>query len=170
MEQISRQFAVEEVRKMAYQFADLYFAFVAELRGRLGDEETRRIAEQVLFTRAKERAEAMIARAEKEGLPRVPENITKTSDVPYLGWDKSLGCEHCPYGAAWNKRIAAHPWFRPYARLYCDVTDTTIAEIFTGSYSHKLIKNVVLGDADCERVYFPSEAVGRGVTTYGADE
>ncbi len=39
-EQISREFAVSEVRNMAFQFSDLYFTFVSELRERLGEEET----------------------------------------------------------------------------------------------------------------------------------
>ena len=166
MEQIEKSSAVEEVGKMAYQFADLYFAFVAELRERLGEEAALRMAQEVLYRRAKERAEEMIERAEKEGVPRIPDSITKVSDVPYLGWDKSRGCDHCPYGTAWNRRIAEYPWFRPFARLYCDVTDTTIGEVFTGSYSHKLLKNVVLGDESCERVYFPSEDVKQGKYTY----
>ncbi len=37
-EQISRKFAVDEVRNMAFQFSDLYFTFVSELRERLGEE------------------------------------------------------------------------------------------------------------------------------------
>ncbi len=166
-EQISRDFAVNEVRNMAFQFSDLYFTFVSELRERFGEDEALEIATRVIFRRAAERAFDMIRRAEIEGIARVPENIIKMTDVPFLGWDASLGRETCPYGAAWNRRIAENPWFQRFACLYCDVTDTTIAEIFTGDCSHKLYHNVLLGDDTCEREYFPSETVKRGEYTYG---
>ncbi|MBQ4086434.1 MAG: hypothetical protein IJC54_07680, partial [Clostridia bacterium] len=117
-----------------------------------------------------ERAEKMIKRAEELGLARTPENITKTSDVPYLGWDKSLGVNHCPYGMAWNRHIAENEWFRKFARMYCDVTDTTIAEVFTGNCSHELYENVVLGDGDCLRRYFPDAEVAAGKRSYRPEE
>ena len=168
-ETVSREQAVGEVRNMAFQFADLYYAFVKILRERYGDEEAFDLAQRALYLRASERAQKMIVRAEKEGVPRTPENINKMSDVSYLGWDPSFGTETCPYGAAWNRRIKDDPEFRKYASLYCDVTDTTIAEIFTGSYSHKLHRNVVLGDNSCERTYFPSEKVEKGEITFDPD-
>ena len=164
---IERNDAVREVRNMAFQFADLYFTFVAELRERFGEEQALEIATRVLFRRAAERALDMVRRAEAEGIERVQENIIKMTDVPFLGWDASFGRDTCPYGAAWNHRITENPWFRRFACLYCDVTDTTIAEIFTGSCSHKLYHNVVLGDDACEREYFPSEMVKSGTYTYG---
>jgi len=167
---ISRQQAVDEVRMMAFSFAELYFAFVQDLRKEFGEEHALKIARRVLFNRAKERAEAMILRAEKEGLERIPENIHATSDVAYLGWDLCLGRDHCPYGTAWNRRIEEHPWFRKFAALYCDVTDTTIAEVFTGNCSHRLYENVVLGDAHCLRRYYPDEKVQMGVYTYALEE
>ena len=163
---ISRQRAIDEVRMMAYQFADLYFAFVEELRAEFGEETALKIARKVLYRRACERAEKMIDRAKELGLERTPENIRNTSDVPYLGWDLSLGVDHCPYGTAWNKHIAEHEWFRPFARLYCDVTDTTIAEVFTGNCSHELYENVVLGHCRCARTYFPDPEVAQGKRTY----
>ena len=147
---VSREQAVGEVRNMAFQFADLYYAFVKILRERYGDEEAFDIAQRVLFMRASERAE----------------NINRMSDVSYLGWDPSFGIETCPYGAAWNRRIKDDPGFRRFAALYCDVTDTTIAEVFTGDCSHRLFRNVVLGDDSCERTYYPSEEVKAGVITY----
>ena len=48
-EQISRKFAVDEVRNMAFQFSDLYFTFVSELRERLGEEAAVEIATRVVF-------------------------------------------------------------------------------------------------------------------------
>ena len=166
---VSRQQAVGEVRNMAFQFADMYYAFVKVLRDRYGDEEALDIARRVLFMRAKERAEKMIVKAGEEGVERTPENIHDMSDVSYLGWDPSFGVDTCPYGAAWNRRIKDDPEFRKFACLYCDVTDTTIAEVFTGDCSHRLYKNVVLGDESCERTYFPSEEVKNGVITYDPD-
>ncbi|MBQ3412991.1 MAG: hypothetical protein IJG67_08145 [Oscillospiraceae bacterium] len=166
---VSRQQAVGEVRNMAFQFADMYYAFVKVLRDRYGDEEALDIARRVLFMRAKERAEKMIVKAGEEGVERTPENIHDMSDVSYLGWDPSFGVDTCPYGAAWNRRIKDDPEFRKFACLYCDVTDTTIAEVFTGECSHRLYKNVVLGDESCERTYFPSEEVKNGVITYDPD-
>lgn len=166
---VSRQQAVGEVRNMAFQFADMYYAFVKVLRDRYGDEEALDIARRVLFMRAKERAEKMIVKAGEEDVERTPENIHDMSDVSYLGWDPSFGVDTCPYGAAWNRRIKDDPEFRKFACLYCDVTDTTIAEVFTGDCSHRLYKNVVLGDDSCERTYFPSEEVKNGVITYDPD-
>jgi hypothetical protein len=166
---VSRQQAVGEVRNMAFQFADMYYAFVKVLRDRYGDEEALDIARRVLFMRAKERAEKMKVKAGEEGVERTPENIHDMSDVSYLGWDPSFGIDTCPYGAAWNRRIKDDPEFRKFACLYCDVTDTTIAEVFTGDCSHRLYKNVVLGDDSCERTYFPSEEVKNGVITYDPD-
>ncbi len=166
---VSRQQAVGEVRNMAFQFADMYYAFVKVLRDRYGEEEALDIARRVLFMRAKERAEKMIVKAGEEGVERTPENIHDMSDVSYLGWDPSFGVDTCPYGAAWNRRIKDDPEFRKFACLYCDVTDTTIAEVFTGDCSHRLYKNVVLGDDSCERTYFPSEEVKNGVITYDPD-
>ena len=167
---IPRQRAVDEVRMMAVQFADLYFAFLDEMRNEYGEETAMKLARRVVYKRAEERAEKMIARAEELGLARTPENITKTSDVPYLGWDKSFGVDHCPYGMAWNRHIAGNEWFRKFARMYCDVTDTTIAEVFTGNCSHELYKNVVLGDEDCLRRYYPDDEVAAGKRTYKPED
>ncbi len=170
MPEIKLDYAAEQVRMLAVQLADLYFEFVKELYEELGDERTERIVTKVLYTRAKERALEMIRRGEEKGLARTPENIRNTSDVPYCGWVGALGRDHCPYGVAWNRRIEDYPWFRKYAALYCDVTDTTIGEIYTGDHSHKLHKNVVLGDESCERSYFPDADVAKGIYTYDPDK
>ena len=166
-DRVSRVEAVAQIRSMATQFADLYFCFVQEIRVALGDEAAREMVRRVLFQRARERAAAMVARAQAQGIERTPENMPRVSDIAYMGWAPALGREHCPFGVAWNARIAQYPWFREYARMYCDVMDTTVAEAFTGNCSHKLLKNVVLGDESCERVYYPDEAVKDGHFTYG---
>ena len=84
---VSKEQAVGEVRNMAFQFADLYYAFVKVLREKYGDEEAFELAQRALYLRASERAQKMIVRAEREGVSRTPENINKMSDVSYLGWD-----------------------------------------------------------------------------------
>ncbi len=166
-ETISKEYAVQQVRQMAFSFAELYYTFVKDLRDRFGEEEAIPMVQKVLFDRAAERAMDMIRRAEEQGVERVPGSIGKMTDVPFLGWDKELGRFHCPYGEAWIHRIEAEPWFEKFANLYCDVTDTTIAEVFTAAYSHKLFKNVVNGEDSCEREYFLSDDVKNGRYTYG---
>ena len=123
---VSRQQAVGEVRNMAFQFADMYYAFVKVLRDRYGDEEALDIARRVLFMRAKERAEKMIVKAGEEGVERTPENIHDMSDVSYLGWDPSFGVDTCPYGAAWNRRIKDDPEF---IEMWKSLQDSSVEEI-----------------------------------------
>ncbi|OYO87102.1 hypothetical protein B7359_18055 [Clostridioides difficile] len=74
---------------------------------------------------------------------------------------------HCPYGASWLLRFEENPWFKKFASLYCDVTDTTVAEVFTGDTSHKITKNILWGDKSCERIYFHDDKVSEGKYTYG---
>ncbi len=163
---IDKHDATEQVRSMATQFAELYHAFVSELRDALGDDAAYVAVTRVLYRRAVERANRMIERAEAAGIPRTVERMREVSDVAYLGWVPALGKDHCPYGVAWNRIIAEQPWFARYAKLYCDVTDTTIPEVFTGTHSHKLHRNVVCGDDACERTYFADDDVRAGKRTY----
>lgn len=167
METIEKSQAVHEVRIMAYQFARLYFDFTKTLYETFGREEAITLTQKALFRRAYDRACVMREKAEQMGVERTPEAIHDLSDVPYLGWDSSLGVDHCPYGKIWRELSDQYPWFREFAALYCDVTDTTIAEVFTGTHSHKLYENVVLGDRGCNRRYFEDENVKNGQYTYG---
>lgn len=68
-EMVSRAEAVSQIRSMAVQFADLYFCFVQEIRAALGDEAAREMVRRVLFQRARERAQAMVERADARGSP-----------------------------------------------------------------------------------------------------
>ena len=111
----------------------------------------------------------MIGRAKERGMERITANISKTTDVPFLGWVDALGPEKCPYGAQWNKRIKANPWFRKFARLYCDVTDTTICEVFTGDHTQEIYENVVLGDMACRRTYSEYPPARKGIYTFDPD-
>ena len=167
---IDRQEAVDAVRIASRHFADLYFYFVKELVDSLGEEKAKEIVQKVLFDRSIERAQRMKDKAKVLEKERIPQNIFCLTDVPFLGWDKSLGKNHCPYGEAWMSRYEEHPWFREFAAFYCDVTDTSVAELFTEKFSHKLTANVVLGDDSCERIYFPDEKVAGGEYTYGKKE
>lgn len=169
-ETIEKKEAVEAVREASRHFADLYFYFVKVLVEELGEEKAKLLVEKVLFDRSVERADRMKSKAEKLKKERIPENIFCLTDVPFLGWVKELGVNHCPYGAAWLTRYEEHPWFKEFAAFYCDVTDTSVAELFTEGYSHKLTKNVVLGDESCDRIYYKDDKVAAGEYTYGKKE
>lgn len=165
-EMIEKERAVQEVRLACRQFAELYYFFVQTLRAELGEEEAKRLCTKALYDRAYERGMQMRAEAEARGVRGAPENINSFKDIAYLGWDKSLGRDHCPYGASWIRRIEQEPWFREFAALYCDVNDTTVGEVFLQDHSHKLLKNVVNGDETCQRSYYPDEKVAAGEYTY----
>jgi hypothetical protein len=170
VETIDKKEAVEAVREASRHFADLYFYFVKVLVEELGEEKAKTLVQRVLFERSVERAKKMEKKAELFNKEKIPENIYYLTDVPFLGWVKELGVNHCPYGAAWLTRYDEHPWFKEFAAFYCDVTDTSVAELFTGCYSHKLTKNVVLGEESCERIYYKDDKVSAGEYTYGKKE
>ncbi len=165
-EMIEKERAISEVRLACYQFADLYYFFVKVLREEFGEEKTMELCRKALYARGYERAMDMRARAERQGIKGTPENINSLKDIPYLGWVKSYGNKHCPYGESWLERIAAEPWFRKFASYYCDVNDTTVGEVFLQDHSHKILKNVVNGDATCARSYYPDKKVADGEYTY----
>ena len=80
--------AVREVRNMAFQFADLYFTFVAELRERFGEEQALEIATRVLFRRAAERALDMVRRAERQLIANAQAQYSSMQEVA-----KALGVD-----------------------------------------------------------------------------
>ena len=166
-ETISRQRAVEEVRGMAAQFAELYFAFVCALRDELGEARAMEVVQRVLYRRARERAGQMVERAREMGVARTPENITRTSDVPYLGWVPALGARPLSLRHGLeraHRRSAVVPPLRA-AVLRRDRHHHRRGP-FTGDHSHQLYENVVLGDERCARRYFPDERVAQGARTY----
>jgi len=166
METIDKDKAISEVRLACSQFADLYYFFVKILREELGPETAKELCRKALFARAFERGMAMRAKAAAQGIKGTPENINSFKDIPYLGWVKAYGKHHCPYGESWLQRIEAEPWFREFASFYCDVNDTTVGEVFLQDHSHKILKNVVNGDATCARSYYPDPKVADGEYTY----
>ena len=155
---ISRDKAVEEVRKACYGFAELYFYFAKTLVETLGEERAFEIAKEAVAARAKARAEKLKALAAEQGLDNTLENWSKVTDIPFLGWDKALGRNHCPYAETWLGFYGEAPWFRRFALMYCSVNDPIVTEVFTGNrMSQHITKNVLAGDEICDRVYFPYE-------------
>ncbi|MCC0635083.1 MULTISPECIES: L-2-amino-thiazoline-4-carboxylic acid hydrolase [unclassified Clostridioides] len=166
-ETIDKDYAIEEVRMACKHFGDLYFYFTKVLVEEFGNEKTAEILKKVLFERSEERAISMRERANENGDELIADNIASITDVPFLGWVPEFEELHCPYGASWLSRFEENPWFKQFASLYCDVTDTTVAEVFTGDTSHKITKNILWGDKVCERIYFHDDNISQGKYTYG---
>jgi len=159
--------AVNEVRKACRQFAMLYFHFSKVLVEELGEEKAKPLIQKAIFELAADRTDQLREKSSQLGLPCTIENFMKITDLPMIGWVKELGRNHCPYAEAWVKYFDEYPWFKDLAPLYCDVIDTTNAENFTKNMSHKIIENVLTGGESCEREYFASEQVSKGVLSYG---
>lgn len=147
--------AASEVRKACTHFADLYFHFSKVLVEEFGQEKAEELIEKVIRNRAVERASKLREEAVANGLPLTMETWSKVTDIPFLGWDKSLGKLHCPYGEGWLNRYEENPWFPEIAKLYCNTNDPAVTETFTGNLSQRIIKNVLCGDDTCARVFFP---------------
>lgn len=156
-ETISKATAVAEVRKACFHFADLYFHFSKTLIDELGLKKGKELIERSVRSRAVDRGTKLRATAEALGIAPTNDNFYSVTDIPFLGWDTSLGREHCPYAAAWLARYDEEPWFPEIAAFYCDVNDPLVSEVFTGDTTHTITKNVLRGDDICDRVYFPIE-------------
>lgn len=159
--------AVNEVRKACRQYAMLYFHFSKVLVEELGEEKAKPLIQKAVFNLAIDRSDQLRKKASEQGLEYTMENFMKITDLPMIGWVKELGRNHCPYAEAWVKYFDDFPWFRELAPLYCDVIDTTNAENFTKNLSHKITENVLTGGEYCQRQYFTSEQVQKGVLSYG---
>lgn len=162
--------AVIEVRKACRQFAMLYFHFCKVLVEGLGEEKANPLIQKAVFELALDRSNQLRGKAGQQGLDFTMESFAKVTDLPMIGWVKELGRDHCPYAETWRKYFDEYPWFQELAPFYCDVIDTTNAENFTCTLSHKITKNVLTGGESCEREYFPSKAVAEGELTYGKKE
>lgn len=169
-ETILRIEAVEQVRKGGRQFAMLYFHFVKSLVDSFGIVKAKELTQKAIFELGLERTDALRKEAKELELEFTIQNMMKITDIPFLGWDKCRGRNHCPYGEQWMTYYVDYPWFKEFAPFYCDIIDTTNCENFTRTTSHKITKNVLLGDESCEREYYPSEEVKKGVYTYGVKE
>lgn len=159
--------AVQEVRKACRQFAMIYFHFSKVLVEEFGEDKAKSLIQKAVFELAIDRSDKLREKASKVGLPLTMENFMKITDLPMIGWVKELGRNHCPYGETWLEYFEEFPWFKEIAPFYCDVIDTTNAENFTQKLSHKITENVLTGGRSCEREYFASEKVTKGVFTYG---
>lgn len=168
---VSKEVAVNEVRKAARQFALLYFHFSKVLYERYGLEQAKEIIQQVVFEQAVDRSEQMKEKARELGLPTdTVEDFRHVIDLPFMGWIPEWGEDHCPYGEIWRQYIRKYPWFKEIAPFYCDVIDTTTIENFTGRLSHRITQNVILEGDSCKREYFESDKVKKGEYTYGSKE
>ena len=145
----------------------LYFHFAKVLVEELGEEKAKPLIQKAIFELAIDRSDQLREIAQKQGLPLIMETFMQISDLPMIGWVKELGCSHCPYAETWFRYFDQYPWFKRISPLYCDVIDTTNAENFTQNLSHKITENVLTGGNSCEREYFQSEQVSKGVYSYG---
>lgn len=164
--QIEYDQAVLEVRKACRQFAMLYFNFCKVLVEELGIEAAKPLIHKAIFSLSLDRTNQLRETAKAQGVEFTLEGFQKISDLARIGWVKELGRNHCPYAETWVTYYEQYPWFKELAPFYCDVIDTTNIENFTKKLTHKLTKNVLLGDETCERVYLPSEEVANGKFTY----
>jgi len=165
--------AMQEVRKAARHFAMLYFHFCHSIVEAVGSEAALPIVQKAVFKLALERTDLTRAKAQEAGAELNLINFSAFSDLPTVGWsawDASMGGVRCPYAQQWALYFDAHPWFRQFASLYCDVIDTTTIENFSRTLSHRITKNLVWGDATCEHEYYESDDVKKGKLTYGKRE
>jgi hypothetical protein len=168
---IDKEYAVNEVRKAARQFALLYFHFSKVLYEQFGLEQAKEIIQRVIFEQAVDRSDQMKEKALAQGLPtETVEDFRKVIDLPFLGWVPEWGKDHCPYAEVWREYITKYPWFSELATFYCDVIDTTTIENFSGHLSHRITQNVILQGDSCKREYFESDNVKKGEYTYGSKD
>jgi hypothetical protein len=163
--------SVMEVRKACRHFAMLYFNFCRALVETLGEDEAFPLARRAVFGLSIDRTDRMRRRALDEGLGTTLESFHAVNDLANLaweGWDPSMNEARCPYAQAWFEYFEEFPWFRRFARMFCDVTDATNIENFTRDTSHRLTKSLLWGDQSCEREYFPSDDVRNGKLTHGS--
>lgn len=158
--------AVREVRKACRQFAMLYFHFCQTLYEVSGETAAMRTVQKALLAMSRDRATQLRTAALEAGIPLTPEGFSQVTDIPVCGWTPTEGEVLCPYAETWLVYIAEYPWFAPFASLYCDVIDTTNIEVFSGDTTHRITHNLLWGDAYCDRIYEPSEAVAQGRLTY----
>jgi hypothetical protein len=164
---------VADVRLACRQFAMLYFHFCKILVEAVGEEKALPLVQKAIFELSLDRTDGARARARDQGLAATLEHFPKVNDLPMIAWrewEPSGGEVRCPYAQQWIRYYKEYPWFKKLASLYCDVIDTTNIENFSRSMSHRLTKNLLWGDSDCEREYFESGEVKKGNFTYGKRE
>ena len=159
-----------ETRMACRQFALLYFHFCKTLVDSLGEEAALSLVQKTVFELSLDRTDKIREKALTLGLETTVENLPKVNDLPASAWEKwkpEMGGVRCPYAEAWICYFNDYPWFKRFASLYCDVIDTTNIENFSRTTSHKIKRNLLWGDTDCEREYFESNDVKQGKFSYG---
>lgn len=166
---VERKVMVDEVRKEARQFAMLFFHFSKVIVDIHGMENGKEIIRQAVFSLAIDRSNQLRQKALEQGLKADSlEDFSKVTDLPFTGWVKQWGEDHCPYAETWRPYFKEYPWFKEIAPFYCDVIDTTNIENFSKHLSHRITQNVLIKGTSCEREYFESDAVKQGQFTYGS--
>ncbi|MDR2020648.1 MAG: L-2-amino-thiazoline-4-carboxylic acid hydrolase [Treponema sp.] len=161
---------VAEVRLACRQFAMLYFYFCKMLVETVGEEQAFPLVQKAVFELSLDRSDGARRRAGALGLAATLENFAQVNDLPFAAWkewDPAGGEVRCPYAQQWIGYFNDYPWFKKLASLYCDVIDTTNIENFSRTTSHRITKNILWGDSDCEREYFECDGVKKGNFTYG---
>jgi len=161
---------LNDLRLACRQFAMLYFHFCKGLKDALGEDAAFPVVQEIIFNLSLDRTNRTRKKAIEQGLEPAVENFPKVNDLPQIAWSlwkPEMGGVRCPYAEVWLACFQEEPWFKRFASLYCDVIDTTNIENFTQTTSHRITRNLLWGDPCCEREYFESEDVKKGIFTYG---
>jgi hypothetical protein len=161
---------LNDLRLACKQFARLYFHFCKTLRDALGEETALALVQKTVFGLSLDRTDRAREQAAMLGLETTLVNFAVVNDLPAKGWSEwkpEMGGVRCPYAEVWLDYFKDNPWFKQFASLYCDVIDTTNTENFTRTTSHKITKNLLWGDSDCDHEYFESATVKEGNFSYG---
>lgn len=164
---VERKLMVDQVRKAARQFAMQYFHFCKTLYERFGHDVAKDIVRQTVYELAVDRSDQIREKSLSQGKKADSvEDFMSDIDLPFEGWIKEWGEDHCPYAEVWRTYIPKYPWFKEFAPFYCDIIDTTTIENYSKCLSHRITQNVILEGTSCEREYFISEEVKKGKHTY----
>lgn len=161
---------IRDTRLAARHFGMLYFRFCKIMVETLGEEAAFPLVQKTVFELSLDRTDRIRAKALSQGLEPTLDNFQQVNDLPYAAWKKwtpDMGGVRCPYAEIWLGYYEEYPWFKRFASLYCDVIDTTNIENFSRTTSHRITRNLLWGDSDCDREYFESEKVKQGLFTYG---
>ncbi|MCR5254881.1 MAG: L-2-amino-thiazoline-4-carboxylic acid hydrolase [Acetatifactor sp.] len=166
---VDKKLMVDQVRKAARQFAMQYFHFCKTLYERFGLETAKDLVRQTVFELAVDRSDRIREKSLANGRKADSvEDFMADIDLPFEGWIKEWGEDHCPYAVIWRGYIKDYPWFKEFALYYCDVIDTTTIENFSKHLSHRITGNVISEGTKCTREYFESDFVKKGGYTYGS--
>jgi hypothetical protein len=161
---------LKDLRLACKQFARLYFNLSKTLSDALGEETAFTLVQKTIFGLSLDRTDRAREQAAILGFETTLENFAVVNDLPAIGWSgwkPEMGGVRCPYAEVWLEYLKDNSWFKRFASLYCDVIDTTNIENFTRTTSHKITKNLLWGDSDCDHEYFESDAVKEGNYSYG---